>query len=57
MCGVWGGGGNGLGSDAGYEDGTGEGTALGIAVGRAEGVDDSDGVELRGGGVVNGRTR
>jgi len=49
--------GNAVGSEAGYEDGTDDGTALGISVGRAECVDDSDGVELRGGVVVNGRMR
>ena len=31
------------------------GTALGISVWRAESVDDSDGVEIRGAVVVNGR--
>ena len=49
--------GNAVGSEAGYDDGTDDGTVLGISVGKTEGVDDSDGVELRGGVVVNGRMR
>ena len=49
--------GNAVGSKDWYEDGTNDGTALGILFGRTEGVDDSDGIELRGGVVVDVRMR